>query len=116
MQEKICPIIDFSSRTCYSEEEARRVATMALNMQEFGRRIVAARTLRGWSQQDLVRASGVGQNNLSDLEQGKKPGVRADTVVRLAEALGVGTDYLLGLTDAASISRRLRSRKAAPVG
>ena len=89
---------------------------MALSMQEFGRRIVAARTLRGWSQQDLVRASGVGQNNLSDLEQGKKPGVRADTVVRLAEALGVGTDYLLGLTDTPSTSRRPRARTAAPVG
>ena len=88
-----------------------------LNMQELGKRIVATREQIGWSQRDLVRVSGVGQNNLSALEQGKKPSVRADTVVRLAEALGVSADYLLGLMDTpTSISKRHRPRKAAPVG
>jgi len=83
---------------------------MALVMQDLGKRIVQARERLGWSQRDLVRRSGVGQNNLSALEQGKKPSVRADTVVRLAEALRVSTDYLL-IGKAAS-----RPRKAAPVG
>ena len=88
-----------------------------LDMQELGKRIVAAREQIGWSQRELVRVSGVGQNNLSVLEQGKKPGVRADTVVRLAEALGVSADYLLGLTDTpTSRSKRPRSRKTARVG
>jgi transcriptional regulator with XRE-family HTH domain len=90
---------------------------MPLNMQELGKRIVAARGQRGWSQRELVRVSHVGQNNLSFLEQGKKPSVRADTVVRLAEALGVSADYLLGLTDTPTPpTKRPRPRKAAPVG
>jgi transcriptional regulator with XRE-family HTH domain len=90
---------------------------MTLNMEILGKRIVAAREQIGWSQRELVRISGVGQNNLSVLEQGKKPGVRADTVVRLAEALGVSADYLLGLTDDPTPpKKRQRSRKAAPVG
>jgi transcriptional regulator with XRE-family HTH domain len=90
---------------------------MALSMQELGKRIVAAREQIGWSQRELVRVSGVGQNNLSVLEQGKKPGVRADTVVRLAEALHVSADYLLGLTDEPTPpTKRPRPRKAAPVG
>jgi transcriptional regulator with XRE-family HTH domain len=44
-----------------------------LNMQELGKRIVTTREKIGWSQRELVRISGVGQNNLSALEQGKKP-------------------------------------------
>jgi transcriptional regulator with XRE-family HTH domain len=88
-----------------------------LNMQELGKRIVATREQLGWSQRELVRVSGVGQNNLSLLEQGKKPSVRADTVVRLAEALGVSADYLLGLRDTpAPRKKRPRSRKVALVG
>jgi transcriptional regulator with XRE-family HTH domain len=88
-----------------------------LNMQELGKRIVATRAKIGWSQRDLVRISGVGQNNLSVLEQGKKPSVRADTVVRLAKALGVSADYLLGLIDdPVPPTTRPQPRKAAPVG
>jgi transcriptional regulator with XRE-family HTH domain len=89
---------------------------MPLDMHQLGRRIVAAREQLGWSQRELVRVSGVGQNNLSVLEQGKKPSVRADTVVRLAEALGVPADYLLGLTDDPTPPKRPRTRTTAPVG
>jgi transcriptional regulator with XRE-family HTH domain len=88
-----------------------------LNMQELGTRIVATREHIGWTQRELVRVSGVQQNNLSALEQGKKPSVRADTVVRLAKALDVSADYLLGLTDDPTPpKKRQRSRKTAPVG
>jgi transcriptional regulator with XRE-family HTH domain len=88
-----------------------------LNMQELGKRIVTTREKIGWSQRELVRISGVGQNNLSALEQGKKPSVRADTIVRLAKALRISADYLLGLTDTpTSPSKRPRPRKVAPVG
>ena len=95
---------------------------MPLNMQELGKRIIAARQRLGWSQRELVRAARVGQNNLSVLEQGKKPGVRADTVVRLAEALGVSTDYLMGRTedpDTTAVKpqkQRWRPRTTGPVG
>jgi transcriptional regulator with XRE-family HTH domain len=88
-----------------------------LNMQELGKRIVAAREQIGWSQRELVRVSGVGQNNLSALEQGKKPSVRADTVLRLADALNVSADYLLGRINTPTLPKpRPRSRKTAPVG
>jgi transcriptional regulator with XRE-family HTH domain len=113
-------IVDFFSQTwysCFSEEG--RANAMPLNMQELGKRVVAAREHLGWSQRELVRVSRVGQNNLSVLEQGKKPGVRADTVVRLAEALQVSTDYLLGLDDIPhrpAPAKRPRPRKAASVG
>lgn len=86
---------------------------MPLHMQELGKRIVAAREQLGWSQRELVRVSRVGQNNLSALEQGKKPSVRADTVVRLAEALGVSADFLLGLTDDSTPTRSPQHRTAA---
>ncbi len=55
------------------------------------------------------RATG---NNLSALEAGKKPSVRADTVVRLAESLGCSADYLLALTDDPHPRPRRRREKA----
>ena len=102
---------------------------MPLNMSDFGKRLSAARHKRGVSQSELARLSGVGQNQISNLEAGKKPSVRADTVVRLCEALRVTTDSLLGgngepphpepqayRQDATALpSRRPRTRTTAPV-
>jgi len=111
-----CTIIDFFTGTAIVLSQEGRADSMPLNMQELGKRIVAAREQLGWSQRELVRVSRVGQNNLSVLEQGKKSSVRADTVVRLAEALGVSADYLLGLTDDPATPKRQRTRKTASVG
>ena len=70
---------------------------MPLDMSIFGKRLSTARDACGFSQSELARISGVGQNQISNLEAGKKPSVRADTVVRLCEALKVRADYLLGM-------------------
>jgi len=85
---------------------------MELDMAAFGKRIVAARERRHWNQQDLVRRSGIRQNLLSALECGHKPSVRADTVLRLAAALRVSTDYLL----TGKPATRTRPRTPAAVG
>ena len=68
-----------------------------LDMHVFGARLLQSRQRLGLSQSALAERSGVGQNQISRLERGDKPSVRADTLYALAKALGVSTDYLLGL-------------------
>jgi transcriptional regulator with XRE-family HTH domain len=53
-----------------------------------GRRLRKLRRQRAFSQENLVRMTGVAQATLSDLELGKRE-ARASTVRKLAEALGV---------------------------
>jgi transcriptional regulator with XRE-family HTH domain len=83
---------------------------MPLNMQDLAKRIVQARERLGWSQRVLSTEAAVGQNNLSALEAGKKPSVRADTLVRLAETLGCSLDYLAGRTDDPRPRRRRQAK------
>lgn len=45
---------------------------------------------------DLARLAHIDSGNLSRIESGETPNPRANTVVKLARALGVSTDYLLG--------------------
>ncbi len=68
-----------------------------LDMQAFGQRIAHARTRGGWTQQELAASTGLQQAAIARLERGRQAAVRADTVMALAEGLGVSTDYLLGL-------------------
>jgi transcriptional regulator with XRE-family HTH domain len=59
-----------------------------------GDRIVRARESKGWKQLQLAKHVGISQKYASQLEQDKvDPG--AKMIIRLAEALGVSTDYLL---------------------
>ena len=62
-------------------------------------RIRTARTSRGWSQKELATRAGIHPVVLNRLEKGHKAGVQAETIRRLAEALQVTSDYLLGLKD-----------------
>ena len=64
-----------------------------------GERIRTARTLRGWSQKELAKRANLHHVMLNRLEKGHKAGVQAETIRRLAEALHVTSDYLLGLKD-----------------
>jgi transcriptional regulator with XRE-family HTH domain len=66
-----------------------------------GERIAALRGHRGWSQRELARRSGVRQSLLSELERGMKTDTTGRTLVKLARALSVSTDTLLGTFDAA---------------
>lgn len=62
----------------------------------FGKRIKIARIERKMSQQDLARAASVRQSHLSMIENAHHhPNVAV--VRRLAHALGVNAEYLLGL-------------------
>jgi transcriptional regulator with XRE-family HTH domain len=54
-----------------------------------GRRVRAYRTRRGLTQFELAQRSGVSLTQIAALEQQVPSNVRADTVCRLAEALGV---------------------------
>jgi transcriptional regulator with XRE-family HTH domain len=50
-------------------------------------------------QLQLAELLGSPQGWLSELEGGKHASMEVDTVRRLADTLGVSTDYLLGRTD-----------------
>ena len=61
-----------------------------------GQRIRQARERKGWSQRELARQAGVRHAIISELETGKKTDTIGVILKRLARALGVGVDYLLG--------------------
>jgi len=63
----------------------------------FAARLRQVRRWRGWSQVELARRSGVHHMLLSRLETGAKKDVTGTTLRKLALALGVSSDYLLGL-------------------
>jgi len=64
----------------------------------FQERLKAARDLRKWSQSDLAGRAGMPPSSIAHFESGsRKPSF--DTLRRLANALEVTTDYLLGRVD-----------------
>lgn len=64
----------------------------------FPERLVAARKKRGLSQEELAKRSGLKPAAISHFETGaRKPSF--DNLRRLADALNVTADYLLGRTD-----------------
>ena len=61
------------------------------------RNIKVERVKRGWSQEDLAKASGVGLNSIARYETGNVvPGL--DNALKLAKALGCSIDDIAGLT------------------
>ena len=62
-------------------------------------RVRKAREWRGWSQQELARRAEIHPVVLNRLEKKHKAGVQAETIRRLAMALRVSADYLLGITN-----------------
>lgn len=90
---------------------------MPFDIKEFGRRLKQARTAADLTQDalaGLIAAPGKNPRTwISELENGRQESLRAETVVRFAEALGVSADYLLGLVDAtAPGAARTRQRRA----
>jgi len=64
----------------------------------FKERLKTARDLRKWSQSDLASRAGMPPSSIAHFETGsRKPSF--DTLRRLANALEVTTDYLLGRVD-----------------
>jgi transcriptional regulator with XRE-family HTH domain len=61
-------------------------------------RVRSLRESKDWTQEDLAHESGLKRPHISLIEtQERVPG--ADTLIKLATALGVSIDYLLGLSD-----------------
>lgn len=64
----------------------------------FCERLKSARQLRAWTQSDLAGEAGLPPSSVAHFESGsRKPSF--DTLRRLANALEVTTDFLLGRTD-----------------
>jgi transcriptional regulator with XRE-family HTH domain len=64
----------------------------------FRDRLRKARDLRGWNQGDLAERAGMPASSIAHFESGsRKPSF--DTLRRLANALEMTTDYLLGRVD-----------------
>jgi transcriptional regulator with XRE-family HTH domain len=65
---------------------------------QFPSRLKSARDLRGWNQAELAAKAGMPPSSIAHFEAGaRKPSF--DTLRRLATALSVTTDYLLGRVD-----------------
>lgn len=69
------------------------------NPEQVGERLHALRRRHGQTLRDLGALADVNYVTLSKIERGKMPQVSADIVVRLAVALGVSADYLLGVPE-----------------
>lgn len=80
-------------------------------MATFGEKLKKLRKDRGWSQDELGRQAGVHGRHIGKYEIGRAM-PNADTVVKIAESLGVSIDYLLrdGLADEAAPSAALRDQ------
>ena len=62
-----------------------------------GERLRRARLARGLTMRELAQMTGIRPAGISDLENDRRPGLHSDTLIRLCRALGVTSDYLLGL-------------------
>lgn len=70
----------------------------------FPERLKAARELRGWSQSEVGSRAGMPSSSIAHFEAGaRKPSF--DNLRRLANALAVTTDYLLGRVAEVDIAR-----------
>lgn len=61
-------------------------------------RIGDLRTSRGLQQKELAEMIGVSASQLSRIENGETTNINSETIAKLARALNVSTDYILGLT------------------
>ncbi len=93
-------------------------------MSTLGERVSSVRERRGLTQGEVAQRAHLPQQAISRLERGDRTHVRSDVLARLAIALDVSADVLLGLREMADDAappqpsappKRQRTRKAAPV-
>jgi transcriptional regulator with XRE-family HTH domain len=60
----------------------------------FAARVRQARLARGWDQTTLARQARVPPATISRLERGMHPGITLVSARKIAQALGLGLDYL----------------------
>jgi transcriptional regulator with XRE-family HTH domain len=63
-----------------------------------GSKLRAIRSLKGMTQAQLAEASGVSPTAITEYEKGKRD-LRADTIRKLCEALGVQVKYIVDGTE-----------------
>jgi transcriptional regulator with XRE-family HTH domain len=68
-------------------------------LQTFRERLLLARRRKGWTQQELAQRAGVNYVTISRIESGEAKQVYVETVMRLAKALDMSTDALLGMDE-----------------
>lgn len=54
------------------------------------------RKQKGWSQEKLAREAGISYQTLIKIEQGRIKNPKLETLIKLAKALGVSIDKLIG--------------------
>lgn len=69
----------------------------------FRERLKNARELRGYSQDELARRARMPSSSIAHFETGRKPSF--DSLRRLAIALEITTDYLLGRVDSPELAQ-----------
>ena len=60
------------------------------------KRVKEFRQQKGWSQQKLAEKTGLSFNTVTKIEQGIGDSPTLKTLIKLADALGVGLDKLVG--------------------
>ena len=73
--------------------------TPMLDIYLLGRRIAAARELADLTQDELARHASLTQSTIARIEKGRKPGLRVETLLAIARALGSSLDALVGTFD-----------------
>ena len=79
-------------------------------MSILGERLRAVRESRGLTQEEVALRAHLPRPAISRLERGERDHVRSDVLGRLAIALEVSTDYLLGLDTQAQAQRNGSSK------
>jgi transcriptional regulator with XRE-family HTH domain len=67
-----------------------------MKLDQLGTRLRYERLARHWSQATLAKEAGVLRARISDLERGERARPSADTLLKLAKALGVSAEWLAG--------------------
>jgi transcriptional regulator with XRE-family HTH domain len=78
--------------------------------QTLGERLHLTRRRRGMTSKELAVKVGTGRTTISRLENNNKPAVSFAVVVRIAQALGVSLDYLVGWKDSEAIEASSATR------
>ena len=60
-------------------------------------RIQYAMDMRGMTQADLARATGIGTSNIAYIVNGTTKDPRLSNIIKIAQALGVSLNYLAGI-------------------
>jgi len=62
----------------------------------FRERLKELRNKAGWSQQQLAEKAGLSYNVITKVEQGAAKNPNIQTIIKLADAFGLGIDELIG--------------------